>query len=137
MGPRFSSSLLQKWLEKYLTTGAPVYIDRIPDTGRVIFITMQPGAGLELEGLLDNPAFNIQCRGAEQNYEDAEAIAMEVDSIILEHGPLGFELGGVVVQHMDRTGGAPQQINIADRAKRFAFSCNYYAKAFTNIGGYL
>jgi hypothetical protein len=136
MTPRFSSTFLKKWLEKYVTSGAKVYIDQMPDTGRVIFITMQPGPGLELEGLLDNPAFNIQCRGAERDYEDAEAIALEVDSIILEYGHLGFEMSDVVVQMMDRTGGAPQQINIADRASRFAFSCNYYAKAFSNIGGY-
>lgn len=134
MTARFSSSLLRKWLESYVTSGAKVYTDRMPDTGRVILITMQPGAGLEMEGILDNPAFNIQCRGAENNYEDAEEISLEVDSIILNNGYLGFEMDGVIIQGIDRTGGAPQEIIVSDRANRFAFSCNYYAKVFTNIG---
>ena len=136
MSARFSSTLLRKWLESHLTSGVKVYTDRMPNTGRAILITMQPGAGLEMEGLLDNPAFNIQCRGAENNYEDAEDIALEVDSIILNFGDLGFEMDDVVVQVLDRTGGAPAQIQVLDSANRFAFSCNYYAKPFTNIGEY-
>jgi hypothetical protein len=136
MTERFSSVVLQDWLQPLIRSGAKVYVDRIPETGRVVFITMQPGAGLEMEGLLDTPAFNVQCRGADNNYEDAERIALEVDSILLEIGGSGFQSGDVVVQMMNRSGGSPQQISAADNANRFIFSCNYYARVFTNIGGY-
>lgn len=126
--------MLRRWLLLHVRSGAKIFTDRIPKTGRVIFITINPGAGLTDEGLIDNPSFNVQCRGGENNYEDAERIALEVDQIILELGSVGFEFEGVQFYLLDRTGGGPQQINVSDTANRFAFSGNYYAKVSTNIG---
>jgi hypothetical protein len=131
---RFSIGLIRRWLEPRITSGAKIYVDRIPATGRMIYLSRSPGIGLEMEGLIDNPRFNVQCRGAENNFEDAEAIAVDVDSVVLELGSVGWELDGVRVDYMDRTGGDPQELTVADSSSRFAFSCNYYAKVFTNIG---
>lgn len=131
---RFTIGLLRRWFEPLITSGAKIYTDRIPSTGRMIYLSRASGIGLEMEGLIDNPRFSIQCRGGENNFEDAEDIALDIDSVVLELGSQGWELDGVRVHFMDRTGGNPQQLSVSDSADRFAFSCNYYAKVFTNIG---
>lgn len=130
---RFTVSLLARWLEPKLKSKPKIYVDRIPPTGRIVYLTLQPGIGLEMEDLIDNPTFNVAVRGAPGSYEDAEAIAMDVDSFVLENSG-GFTAENVVVKKMGRTGGGPQQVSIADSQNRFSFSCNYYAKVFTNIG---
>lgn len=132
--PNFTTALLRQWLQQYNTTGALIHVDKMPVTGRAILLTRQPGAGLEMEGLVDNPSFTVSVRGGENNFADAERIALQMDRIILEKSDVGFEFGGVYFYLIDRTGGAPQQVNIIDRNNRFSFSCTYYAKISTNIG---
>ncbi len=138
MGPRFNSRILRKWLEQYVESGARVHLDRLPSTGRVIFITVTPGPGTVREDTADIVGFNVQVKGGENNYEDAEDIALEVDSIILERGAgmVPTEIGGVVIYAIGRTGGGPQQVQIPDTANRFTFSGNYFAEVSTNIGVY-
>lgn len=139
MGPRFSSVFVRDMLEPRITSGASIYIEKLPPVGRGILVVMRPGAGLDLEGILDNPAFIIQCRGALNNYSDAEQMALDIDSIILELGSVPYELDGVRIQMMDRVGGAPEKINIPNADENeiyYMFSCTYFARAFTNIGNY-
>ena len=132
--PRFTVGLLRRFFEPRITSGAKIYTGRRPPTGRYIFIQRSTGIGLEMEGLMDNPRFIVECRGAENNFEDAESIALDFDSVVLEFSDKPWELDGVRVHLMDRTGGDPQQLTVADSADRFGFSCTYYAKVFTNIG---
>lgn len=129
---RFNTSLVINWLKPQIESGARVFAGREPDVGRAIKITMTGGAGPTMEGLFDSPTFQVWCRGAENNYIDAENIAMEVDSIILA-SPTSFDIGEVRVDFISRTGGAPQALPYADSNDRYIFTCNYYAVASTGL----
>lgn len=129
---RFSTSLLIDWLKPQLLSGAHVFAGREPDTGRIISISMQPGTGLIMEGLFDTPGFQVRCRGGENNYSDAENIATEVDSILI-NSPTSFDIGEVRVDFIGRTGGAPQALPFTDANDRYIFTCNYYAVASTGL----
>lgn len=129
---RFTTTLLIDWLRPQIQSEARLFAGREPDNGRVIVVTMQPGAGLQMEGLFDSPAFQIRCRGAENNYQDAENIALDVDSILLA-SPTSFDIGDVRVDYIGRSGGAPQALPFTDANSRYVFTCNYYAVASTGL----
>lgn len=129
---RFSTSILIDWLKPQVQSGARIFAGREPDTGRIITISMQPGSGLIMEGLFDTPGFQVRCRGGENNYQDAENIAMEVDSILLA-APTSFDIGDVRVDFIGRSGGAPQALPFTDPSDRYVFTCNYYAVASTGL----
>jgi hypothetical protein len=118
------------WLEQRISSGVRIHTDRMPNSGRAVLITMQSGPGLELEGELDNVAFNIQARGAENNFDDAFDIAWEIDSLITTEGVMGFTMGDTVVHMMDRVGGGPAPLSTTDPSGRYGFSGNYFAKVF-------
>jgi hypothetical protein len=85
-----------------------------------------------MEGMLDSPGFQVMCRGAENSYDDAENIALEVDSILI--GSIeNFDLQDVRVISLGRTGGAPQVLAITDPESRFVFTCNYYIVVSTGL----
>lgn len=129
---RFSTSLLVDWLKPQLTSGARIFAGREPDTGRIISISALAGSGLIMEGLFDTPGFQVRCRGGENNYADAENIALEVDSILL-NSPTSFDIGDVRVDYIGRSGGAPQALPFTDSNDRYTFTCNYYAVASTGL----
>lgn len=130
---RFSTPLLLDWLRPQVTsTGAAVLAGDPPPSKphRVICIAMQPGAGLTHEQLFDRPAFQITCRGAENNYADAEAIALYVDEVLLNQEE-NFWIGdedaeeGVWCNMVDHLGGGPRQMTRPDSQARYLFTCNY------------
>jgi hypothetical protein len=130
---RFTAQKLKDWLSGVIESGAPIIIGRVPDSGRFIKITLGGSAGgLQVEGLFDAPTFQIQCRGGENNYEDAEAIAYEIDSVMIG-APNNFMMGDVYVQTISRVGGAPQSLQLTDAQSRYVFTCNYYAIASTGV----
>jgi hypothetical protein len=130
----FLSLHIKEWLEGRILSGAQVYNDMIPPTGRVIYVAMQSGAGIALEGVQDNLTFSVECRGADRNFDDAELIARDVDLAILSYGysPWAFP-DGEYLYFMGRTGGPPAELRVADSLGRFAFTCNYYACVATNL----
>jgi hypothetical protein len=130
---RFTAPKLARWLEERIESGASIYYDRTPDTGRCIRIIPGGSAGgLQMDGLFDAPTFQIQCRGGENNYEDAEAIAYEIDNVFLNSSN-NIMVGDCYVQVIDRIGGAPQNLQIRDPESRFVFTCTYYAIASTGV----
>lgn len=130
---RFTAGKLKEWLKANIDSGAPIFFDRIPDNGRFIKITIGNSVrGLENEGLFDTPTFQIQCRGAENNYEDAENIAFEIDSLILGSSN-NIMVGDCYVQVISRVGGAPAALQLQDPQSRHVFTCNYYAIASTGV----
>lgn len=129
---RFTTSLLIDWLRPQIKSGARLFAGREPDVGRIITITMTSGSGPIMEGLFDTPGFQVRCRGGENNYQDAENIAMEVDSILLS-SPTSFDIGDVRVDFIGRSGGAPQALPFTDANDRYIFTCNYYAVASTGL----
>lgn len=130
----FTSLHVKEWLEDRITSGAKVYNDMIPPTGRIIYVRMQSGPGFALESIQDNLVFTVEVRGADRNFDDAEYIAREVDGLILTQGILPWEFpDGEYLYYMGRTGGPPMELTVADSAGRYAFSCNYYACVATGL----
>jgi|SRR6476661_7057261 len=129
----FTSRHFVSWLEDHISSGAKVYNDQLPPTGRIIYVRLQSGPGYDLEGIQDNIVFSVECRGADRNYDDAEFIAWDLDRAILQFGvPQEFD-DGTYIYFMGRTGGPPAQLTVADTAGRYAFTCNYYVTVATDI----
>lgn len=130
----FTSRHLVEWIEGRTESGAEVFNDRIPPTGRIIYVRMGSGPGYDLEGVQDNLTFTVECRGADRNFDDAEYIAREVDDAILRYGgdPYTFS-DGTYMYFIGRTGGAPSELLVADTAGRYAFTCNYYVTIATDL----
>ena len=130
----FTSRHIKEWLESRIQSGAKVYNDLIPPTGRVIYVRMQSGAGFDLESIQDNLSFTVECRGADRNFDDAEYIARDVDDVIMRQGFLPWEFpDGEYLYFMGRTGGPPSEITIADTSGRFAFNGSYYVRVHTGL----
>lgn len=130
----FTSRHIREWLEGRIQSGAQVYNDIIPPSGRVIYVRMQSGAGFDLESVQDNLSFTIECRGADRNFDDAEYIARDVDAVIMRQGYSPWEFpDGEYLYFMGRTGGPPTELTIADSSGRFAFTCNYYVCVATGL----
>lgn len=105
---------------------------------RVVGIIPVQGPGLSLDGLFDVVAMQIQCRGAENNIDDAQNIALEVDDVLIGHES-GFWFGdssrGAWCNGTGRTGGAPALLSpLPDPQSRYTFVATYYAEVSTNIG---
>jgi len=130
----FTSLHVKEWLEDHILSGAKVYNDQMPPTGRIIYVLMLSGPGYSMEGIQDNLAFSLEVRGADRNFDDAENIVREIDDLILKYGrdPYTFS-DGTYMYFMGRTGGPPGQILVPDAAGRFAFSGNYYATVATDL----
>lgn len=130
----FTSLHVKEWLEAHISSGAKVYNDVIPPSGRLIYVRMQPGAGYTLDGIQDNPSFTLEVRGGDRNFDDAEYIARDADDTILRYGrdPYTFS-DGTYLYFIGRTGGGPGQILVPDSAGRYTFSGNYYATVATDL----
>ena len=141
---RLTNKMLREWLTPKLESGAKVISGRLPDQpNRVISLQMQGGPGLSMDGLFDILTFQVLCRGGEDNFDDAEGIALEVDNILIgrtQHLVENFEISNpsgsdsVYVSGIGRTGGPPQQLPIIDSVSRFVFTCTYWIEASTNVG---
>jgi hypothetical protein len=134
---RFTATKLADWLRPQLTSGALVIPGRIPEIpNRIVGVNIIGGAGLIMEGIFDIVTFHIACRGAENNLPDAEAIALEVDNVILKSEP-NFSIGvvndSVFINDFGRVGAGPTALSIDDNLSRWTSTCNYYASVSTNI----
>lgn len=126
-------------LKLHVTRQARVIPGRLPELpNRVISVVLTSGAGFQMDGLFDAVGFSVTCRGGENNFADAEAIANEVDDVLTGKAAnvksMSFFLGNVYVDVMGRTGSGPTQLAIPDIQSRFMFTCNYYAQVATDIG---
>lgn len=134
-----TAKALGDYLKLHATRQARVIPGRLPELpNRVISVVLTSGAGLTMDGLFDAIGFTITCRGGENNYSDAEALANEVDDILTGKAPnvksMSFTLGNVYVDVMGRTGSGPVQLPLPDIQSRYMFTCNYYAQVATDIG---
>lgn len=129
----FTSRHIVEWLEGRITSGAKVYNDLVPPSGRIIYVRMLSGPGYTLEGIQDNLSFSVQCWGSDRNYDDAEFIAREVDQVILlQGGPWEFP-DGEYMYFMGRVGSPPTELTVTDSAGRYGFTCNYYVCVATGL----
>lgn len=136
---RFSIVKMAKWIEAGISSKALVVPGRMPEMpNRVVGVTSLQGPGMAFDTLFDTVSFRIDCRGAENNLEDAENIANEVDDLIL-NAPDGFYIGGEVTgvwcNNVGRTGGGPAMLrSLPDPRSRYEFVCTYFAQVSTNVG---
>ena len=130
----YTSRHLVEWIESRITSGAKVYNDRIPPTGRIIYVRLGSGPGYDMEGVQDNITFTVECRGADRNFDDAELIAWDVDRAILMYGSQPHSFGDGTYQYfIGRTGGPPAELTVSDTSGRYAFTCNYYTTVATDL----
>lgn len=95
----------------------------LPDT--VVTLTDTGGYGLETEGALDNPTFQVRCRGPSQVV--ARDTAFLIDGFLLDQGE-PFSVGDTWVLVISRSGGRPSYL-ITDEGGRTTYTCNYIAKS--------
>lgn len=130
----FTSRHLVEWIEEHIESHAKVFNDRIPPTGRIIYVRLSSGPGYTMEGIQDNITFTVECRGADRNYDDAEYIAWDLDRSILRYGDQPHTFGDGTYQYfIGRTGGPPTNLVVADTSGRYAFTCNYYVTVATDL----
>lgn len=136
---RFSIVKMSDWLKERISSDARVMPGRLPNVpNRVIGVTSLQGPGSDMETLFDTVPIRIDCRGAENNLKDAEAIAYDVDDVFL-NAPDNFEMGevgnSVWCNGIGRTGGAPALLStLSDTESRFTFVCTYFVHVSTNVG---
>lgn len=136
---RFSIVKMTDWLKVRISSGAKLVPGRIPDMpNRVAGVTSLQGPGLDMETLFDTVAFRVDSRGAENNIGDAEAIAYDIDDVILNADD-NFYIGDVDnrvwCNGAGRTGSSPAQLSqLPDSQSRFVFVCTYYLHVSTNVG---
>lgn len=138
MSNRLRTKLIVDWLKPQVTTGAVVVTGRIPDIAkRFIAVYQVPGTGPVMEDMFDNVGFQLSCHGGERNLDDAERIALQIDSAIL-NGPDNFQLGAegdsVWVNGLGRVGGSPLAQPLPDAQGRFICTATYYLTVSTNVG---
>lgn len=93
-------------------------------------VTLLPGLGLTLEGIADNPFFQVVIRGEPEgpdlNSDGPLLIATQVDQAICNGSYPHSDWGDYVVG-ATRTGGRPARLGPADDARRITYTCTYIA----------
>lgn len=92
--------------------------------GSMLFLTVGNGIGLSVEALFDLPFVVVRVIGAQNDYDGAEALAYDVDDLLLSANGL---MGTAHVLYVTRTGGAPQLIDFDD-AERYHFQTTYISE---------
>lgn len=128
-----SNQVLRDWLGTGLakpTQGFPgPDLQNIPD--RYFVLTWTGGPGLALEYVLDRPSFQIRAIGEQGSYDDAEALAFELDSKLLA-GPWPATIGGTRVVGLTRAGGPPTALPQND-ADQTSFTCSYIIEVASGL----
>lgn len=88
-----------------------------------VVLTVDGGAGLQLDGVLDNISWQVRVRGAQNLYELTEDLALAIDRLLLSF-PSGRQ-DGLHIASIYRVGGPPAQLEL-DSAERTQFVCSYF-----------
>lgn len=107
------------------------YPEEMPD--RLVTVSLLPGLGLEMEGLIDNPVMQLRVRGPMNDYDEAEEFALELDRI-LTFSSFPVEFDGVYISRVRRSGGRPDTpFPDGDDGSRFILTSNYIVSVSTDI----
>lgn len=93
-----------------------------PDPDRLILIMLAGGPGLLYERAYDRQAVTLRSRGLQRQPADAEALATQVDDLILSAVP-PVTVGSKHVNDIDRL--SPPRFASADKALRSEFTATY------------
>lgn len=98
-----------------------------PDPGAVVVVTWLTGAGLDAEGMLTQPGFQLRIIGPQGNRDAARELAERIDTLlVLSFGAWPAFVGGRYVVGVRRAGGEPAQ-DRKDNANRAHYVCTYIA----------
>lgn len=98
---------------------------RLPSIpGSFILVTGYGGAGMDVDGLIDQPSFQLRAVGDQNSYQSAEDLAEAADFVFLSW--FSKKVGPVWVASIVRVGGAPSPL-LVDDADRHHFVCSYTA----------
>ena len=96
------------------------------DPGAQLVVTWLPGAGLQLEGMLSTPGFQVRTIGPQGNREAARELAERVDAELVLRDRWPAFIGGRYVVTVRRAGGEPAH-DRNDTAGRAHYVCTYLA----------
>lgn len=89
----------------------------------MLVVARTGGPGWALDGVYDDISFQIRARGAENNYDDAEDLALATDRAVTD-ASWPQTIGGWHAMVVQRVGGPPAFL-VRDTARRTHFTCNY------------
>jgi hypothetical protein len=97
----------------------------------IVFLMLGSGPGLSLDGLYDRVILTTRCIGKQNDYDQAEALALALDQIMRAFAtPLPVGLSRSL--YFTRTGGRPTEAP-RDDADRYHFTCSYITEATTGL----
>jgi len=127
--PPLDTPALESWL-RARGLGPDVAVldgpDIGPDPGTLLVVTWLPGAGLQLEGMLSTPAFQVRTIGPQGNRAAARELAERVDAELVLRDRWPGLVGGRYVVTVRRAGGEPAH-DRNDAAGRAHYVCTYLA----------
>lgn len=89
---------------------------------RMLILTTTPGPGFTVEQHFSATIVNARCVGRQDDYDDAEALASDVDGMMLADG--NVQVGSVGALYVTHAGGPPTPF-MQDSSLRTHFSCSY------------
>jgi hypothetical protein len=97
----------------------------------MVFLVVGNGPGLTTENLYDRVFIRVRAIGKQNNYDYAEKLGWDIDTLLLgvDHNGL---VGTAKVLYVVRTGGSPYAIE-KDPADRYHFQCSYVAETETGL----
>lgn len=97
--------------------------DVIRTPQRCVEVTATGGAGTSHERLFDRAAVQIRVRGDQGDHDSAEALATQVDAVLMG-AAAPMRIGGRPVVRIDYLGGPPAFVT-RDEARRTVLACTY------------
>jgi hypothetical protein len=94
---------------------------------RRILATITGGPGMANDGASEQATFQLRTRGGQNNYDDAETIALDVDDRI-KFAPFPMKIDGCTFQNVRRLGSQPTPLGgTPDDGDRYELVANYIA----------
>lgn len=126
-----TSEFVAWYADRYVAAGDPVQVVRSRGVGeplpsqpdRLVIVSRTGGPGLAREGAFDTPTYQIRWRGAQNDPDDAEALADMGDALLLEIPSPCFIAGRYIVK-IDRTGSPPTEL-VRDQGRRTHLTASY------------
>lgn len=89
---------------------------------RMLILTTTPGPGFTVEQHISGNIVNVRCIGRQDDYDDAEALASDVDGLML--ADRNVQVGSVGALYVTWAGGPPAPF-MKDSSMRTHFGCSY------------
>lgn len=99
--------------------------------GRQMFLGLGGGPGLTSEELFDRIFISTRVIGQQNDYDDAENLAKQLDTMLLRIDSNG-KIGEAPVLYVVRAGGSPTLLE-RDTSARYHFTCTYITETQTGL----